>query len=413
MIRHEAPMIRKEIRADAAYSVVEFQGVRRVFATAAPNRGGALWQQAESALQTVQAIFREEGVPGSVVMQSVFLKNVADQAACRRFVEEFYGQEMPATNYVSQPPCDGKLLAIEAWGLGGEQVQIERFGKGLVTARHDGVTWAYLADVRPETTAQSTCERSLSAFRSAGERLTSAGWRFDEVIRTWIYLGNITGLEGQTDRYRELNRARTDFYRNLKFGAGLVPRKWNQPVFPASTGIGAGGDDLAIGCLALRADRPQAAVFPLENPLQTSAYDYIHQHGIEKPKFVRAMAVVTGEWVATFISGTASITASESRHDNSVERQTRQSLDNIEALVASDNFQSHGLDGLRATLDDLVLARVYVKRQEDYGVARAICQARLGELPVIYAVGDICRPELLVEVEGITFSQVGRGPASQ
>jgi hypothetical protein len=27
----------------------------------------------------------------------------------------------------------------------------------------------------------------------------------------------------------------------------------------------------------------------------------------------------------------------------------------------------------------------------------------LGDLPTIYAVGDICRPELLVEIEGIAF----------
>ena len=274
----------------------------------------------------------------------------------------------------------------------------------MVTARHDGVTWAYLADAHPETAARSTCDRSLSAFRSAGERLHSAGWRFDEVIRTWLYLGKITGREGQTSRYRELNRARADFYEKLKFGAGLVPRAWNRPVFPASTAIGTAGDDVAIGCIALRTNRPEVALLPLENPLQTSAYDYAHQQGTEKPKFVHAVAVVTGELVTTLISGTASITASESRHDNSVERQTQQSLDNIEALIAPASFQRHGFCGLGATLNDLALARVYVKRPEDYDTVRAICRARLGPLPAIYVVGDICRPELLMEVEGITFS---------
>ena len=36
---------------------------------------------------------------------------------------------------------------------------------------------------------------------------------------------------------------------------------------------------------------------------------------------------------------------------------------------------------------------------------RAVCEARLGELPTIYAVADVCRPELLLEIEGIAFSQ--------
>jgi hypothetical protein len=35
---------------------------------------------------------------------------------------------------------------------------------------------------------------------------------------------------------------------------------------------------------------------------------------------------------------------------------------------------------------------------------RAVCEQRLGELPTIYAIGDVCRPDLLVELEGIAFS---------
>jgi len=400
-------MIHKTILADAGCSVVEFDGVRRVFATVAPCRGVTLLEQTESALQTIQTLFREEASSGSIVMQSVFLKDIEDQAACRRIVEEFYGHKLPATSYISQTPCDGKLLSIEAWGLAGgsDDLQIVYCGEGMAIARHHGAAWAYLADVHPETAAGSTYDRSLSAFRTAGEQLNSIGWRFDDVIRTWLYLGDITGKEGQTCRYLELNRARTDFYRNLKFGDGLVPRERNKTVFPASTGIGAGGNDLAIGCIALRANRPDVALFPLENPLQTSAYDYAHRCGTETPKFVRAMAVATGELVTTFISGTASITASESRHDNSVEQQTHQTIENIGALIASDSFRRHGLRSPGATLDDLAVARVYVKRQEDCDAVRTICRARLGEVPTIYVVGDICRPELLMEIEGVAFSR--------
>jgi enamine deaminase RidA (YjgF/YER057c/UK114 family) len=117
------------------------------------------------------------------------------------------------------------------------------------------------------------------------------------------------------------------------------------------------------------------------------------------------MAVAAGEFVTTFISGTASITTSETQHANDLERQTQQTLDNIEALIAADNFRGHGFPSLGATLGDLAIARIYIKRQEDYPQARAICRQRLGELPAIYVVADICRPELLVEIEGIAFSR--------
>lgn len=45
-----------------------------------------------------------------------------------------------------------------------------------------------------------------------------------------------------------------------------------------------------------------------------------------------------------------------------------------------------------------------MKHQEDYEKTRAVCEDRLGKLPNIYAVADVSRPDLLVEIEGIAFS---------
>ncbi len=404
-------MIRKELREGLAYSVVELDGVRQVFAAVLPCCGETFVEQTEDVLHALSTIFHKEGVAGSIVMQSVFLDNIDNQAACQRMMREFYGKDLPATAYIPQPPCEGNHLSIEAWGIGGNEheVNIERLGEELVLAHHQGITWAYLANVQPESSAESVYDRSLSAFQSAGVRLHDAGLRFDEVVRTWLYLGNITAAEGQTSRYLELNRARTDYYRNRNFGDGRVPREWNKPVFPASTGIGARGIEVALGCIALKAERPGAVLIPLENPGQTAAYDYAHQHGTKSPKFARAMAVVTGESVATFISGTASITASDTRYADNFQRQTQQTLDNIEVLISPDNFRQHGFPGMGATLGDLALARVYLKRPEDYGHARAICQKRWGKLPAIFVVGDICREELLVEIEAIAFSRRQNG----
>ena len=116
------------------------------------------------------------------------------------------------------------------------------------------------------------------------------------------------------------------------------------------------------------------------------------------------MAIATGNLATTFVSGTASITDSETRHVGDVEGQTHQTLDNIAALIGNDNFKRHGMPGLSATLDDMALVRVYIKRQEDYAKTRAVCESLLGELPTVYAVADVCRPELLVEIEGIAMS---------
>jgi hypothetical protein len=66
------------------------------------------------------------------------------------------------------------------------------------------------------------------------------------------------------------------------------------------------------------------------------------------------------------------------------------------------------LAGPGTTLAGLGLLRVYVKRAEDYPVVRAACEGRLGKLPVTYVVADVCRPDLLVEMEGVGFFPLAR-----
>ena len=62
------------------------------------------------------------------------------------------------------------------------------------------------------------------------------------------------------------------------------------------------------------------------------------------------------------------------------------------------------MPGMGATLDDMANVRVYVKRQQDYQKTKAVCQERLGALPIIYSIADVCRDDLLVEIEGMAFS---------
>ena len=143
---------------------------------------------------------------------------------------------------------------------------------------------------------------------------------------------------------------------------------------------------------------------PLENPRQVAAHDYDHRYGPQSPKFSRAMAIVGNAAAVVLVSGTASIIDSESHHVGDVAAQTRETLDNIAALISAENFRRHGQRGLGAALDDVASLRVYVKRREDYAVVQNACRARLGDVPAVYTVADLCRPELLVEIEGIAFS---------
>ena len=398
-------MIRKESIPGVKYSVVDLNGVRHVFADAVPSAGGDWESQAREALGTLDAMARREGIAGSIVTQTVFLSDLRQVETCRRIICEFYGENLPATTYVPQPPCGGKLLEIEVMGVdcSGGKIEISRLSEKTVIAKHDDIVWVHCAHLVPQTPAETIYDRSLDVFHQVDSELAAGGSRFEQVIRTWIYLGDITGPEGESQRYKKLNRARTDFFKDKIFLQDRLPDGSARVHYPASTGIGADGREVIVSCLALVTDRADVIRLPLENPRQVSAHDYDHRYGSQSPKFSRAMAIISGDEACVLVSGTASIIDSETHHIGNVQAQTRETLDNIAALISKDNFRRHSQNGLGATLDDMVMARVYIKRQEDYPVVRDACRARLGDLPIVYAVADVCRPELLVEIEGVAF----------
>jgi hypothetical protein len=61
-----------------------------------------------------------------------------------------------------------------------------------------------------------------------------------------------------------------------------------------------------------------------------------------------------------------------------------------------------------AGLDDLPRIRDYLQGPQAFEKCITICERGFGWLPTIYAVADVCRPELLVEMEGESPSPVVR-----
>jgi enamine deaminase RidA (YjgF/YER057c/UK114 family) len=390
--------------------VVDADGVRHLFAVATAQRGANLHEQACDALKTIEAVTRNEGVLESIVHQAVFVSDAAQIAPCRQIIRGFYGDALPATSYIAQPPCAGQLLEIEVWAVGRTHgdVEIERRSEQATIVRHDGIVWRYCANVMPDASALGVYDGTLSVFRQMNDELAAAGFRFDQVVRTWLYLGDILGTDGPAQRYHELNRARSRFYEDVQFSESGTSAEIRSKAYPASTGIGADGNEIALGGIAMASERADVVVLPLENPRQTCACDYGPPYGTSSPKFSRATAIVTGATATLMISGTAGIVKSEARNIGDVAGQTHETLDNIAALISAENFGRHGVAGCGATLDDLALVRVYVKRPADYPAVRAVCEARLGAVPAVYAVADICRGELLVEIEGIAYCRRAR-----
>lgn len=391
--------------SDQQHSVIDLEKVHRVALMVTPEAKGDVIDQTWEAISTIRAVLKQQTSRMTVTAQTVFLRRAEDEVVCRRLFEAYFGLRTPATSYIVQPPCGGQSLAIEAWALGGNNVNVEFISPDVVAVNYDGLRWIHLGGIVSPGATASSHQQSEYVFAEMAKRLKEANASFRDVVRTWLYTGNITEVENGVERYRELNRARTEFF-DAAHANGSMPSGPSGGIrYPASTGIGMRSSSIDIGCLALQTDRRDVRILSLENPGQTAAFDYDASFSVKSPKFSRAMAAVIGDYVTTWISGTASIIDSESVHLGDAARQTEQTIDNIQNLIAHENFTRHGAPGAGARLEDLAKVRVYVKRAEDYQACREVCERRLGSLPTIYAQADICRPELLVEIEGVAFSR--------
>lgn len=385
------------------FSVVDLGKSARVSLMLTPQPQGDFRKQAEKTLAAVEAILQKAPDKMAVTSQTVFLRDGADQAACKAIFERHYGKQAPLTSFVVQPPCSGAALALEAWGISGQGVCIERFGTKALAVSYDGVRWVHCAGMNSNVTGAYA--QTMDVLQQMQKALKKAEADFGHVVRTWFCLGRITDVEAGAQRYMELNRARSDFYDEVRFCCSLPVPTIPQGIYPASTGIGMTGEGLVASCLSLQTKRKDAFLLPLENPLQTPAYAYPPKYSVKSPKFARAKALVLGNYVTTWISGTASVVHSESRYSGDIDHQTNQTIDNIERLIAPENFSFHGINGAGATLRDIAKIRVYLRRAEDFATCKAICERRFGPVPAIYAIADICRAELLVEIEGVAFSR--------
>lgn len=386
------------------HSLIGLGALARLAVMIEPSGRGPFRKQAEELFTQLVCIMSHQCTPLTATTMMVFLRDGGDEMECRAVIQHHFGDVQPVLNFVVQPPCSGAALGVELWALGGTGVEVRRYNPHVISVEFEGIRWIHCGGVYGRPSEYGAYGESISAFRQLEQHLALANVGFGDVVRTWIYLNQITAGPDGKQRYQELNRARTDFFDDVKLCGTMAGPGAPERIYPASTGIGTQGGNIVMSCMALASERRDVFVMPLENPQQTSAYAYERVYSPKTPKFSRAMAVVQGRFVATLVSGTASIVNSVTMHHGDVVQQTRQTLENIEKLVAPENFARHGLAGGGATLKDIAKLRVYVKHVEDYERCRACCEELLPGVPAIYLHADVCRPDLLVEIEAVTFS---------
>ena len=286
---------------------------------------------------------------------------------------------------VQTPVLGANARRYEVWRSG----QNARWGeRGRIQYRHvAGVVFGRLSIFESEIAAVPPAASALQsatelAYREIFAVLQTLG--MPHLVRVWNYLPDINAETHGSERYWQFNSARQDAF--IACGRTVTG------AVPAACGVGSPlGTPLVIYFLA-SSNAPTA----IENPRQVSAYHYPPQYSPRSPTFSRACTVNFASAPALFISGTASILGHATVHLGDAAAQTRETLRNIKALLGAANSTAASPPFTIGAL----WYKAYVRHSSDLAAIESELRAGLGAgAQVLYLHADLCRPELLVEIE--------------
>lgn len=285
---------------------------------------------------------------------------------------------------------DPRRLIIPLTSLGNSGIEGEfwRSTRRLRYAHKDGfasVSSGQIMLVRlhlPENKLIHFEDSIFSAYKNLYRLIADAGHPY--LLRVWHYLSDINGGCGDEERYRRFCVGR---YRALSMNDGF------ERYLPAASAIGSQkGAGLYLFAIASRLPG-----LPVENPHQVSAYRYPSLYGPRSPSFVRGLLAPWADGAQLFVSGTASILGHSTRHRGDVLAQAHQAIANVEAVRLS--AARHYLSELNHSNFKLESCYLYIRNEVDASIVSQLVPDLLGFRGVQLLSGDICRRDLLVEVE--------------
>ena len=377
-------------RRSAATLQVTEAGPTQAYLVAAATQGHATAQTAAATYEQIARELRERHL--EIVQERIFGSRAVWPTirSVRRRLFQSQGLEAggPLTYIQGRPPWGRGLSGVII-----RAVQKRRPGDRLWTIRHrgwpvgrgwqrQGHTTLILQNLQGLSPGSNGANRPpLQARRlltQANHILNEQGAAYRDVVRTWFYLKDILAW------YADFNQARTAMYREF----GLLPGKAdNGYKLPSSTGIQGTPPSGAAGALDLLAVVGPSGSRPVQHlcsPGQPEAFSY-------GSAFSRGILIEEPEVSLVQLSGTAAIDAQgQSLYPNDVRAQIDCTFEKIELLLGQ----------VGATPSDVAAASVLVKYPEQAQIYRERAAARgLQEIPAVVTVADICRPELLFEMD--------------
>jgi enamine deaminase RidA (YjgF/YER057c/UK114 family) len=380
-----------------------------------PSKGNALKAKLFDCIDQLTAILApKESLVSRILKLTLFIhsEDNADFQRKRyqvtRILKDFFRGDLPPFSIIAQPPEGGFEVALYTEALSPETVNATIHYKLTEEITYCSVQYGsyrevYGAGLTVGNRLRGTRNQSTAAFQLMKHILEKEQMVLGDIVRQWNYIEDILHIRptpsGNRQNYQEFNDVRHQFYSDSFFPAG----------FPAATGIGMkhGGVVLEFQAL-LPSDRLD--LVPLSNPLQIDAHRYSQEvlvgdpqrknHPKASPLFERGKYLGLDTSGIIYISGTAAVREQATSPEKDIESQTRITIENILKLISENNLRNHGIE-ISAGPCPLSYLRAYVRHREDLPVVKKICQQSFGNVPSNYLMADICRDDLLVELEGV------------
>ncbi|MDQ8202092.1 Rid family hydrolase [Pelagicoccus sp. SDUM812003] len=379
-----AKLVERETYSDY-YITVESPNVGAVEEQVAAIYAEAIELVVEKEIQVLQ-----EKIHGSADALDAFCK-----AREKLFEKAGLDKSLPFT-YVEGRPLDGQdIVSLQIWGIVAKSDSIK------VEKHFESETPSFLwktkdfellyspqihgYDEKDKENKPNVTDQCQTMFERCSSVLDNFGMDFKRVARTWIYCRRLL------DWYGELNRVRTEHFKKAGIFSTGKP-----PVYPASTGIQGrfGNEECFLDLLAVKNVSEKGIEM---TPIVTTSRQ--HQAFGYGSAFSRGMVLTHEGYRTVYVSGTASInTAGESTYIGNAEIQALDTLMNIAAL----------LEDQGGSLKDIHMGVVYCKTQEVYqDYKRALRLLGIPEMPLVCVEADVCRHELLIEIELVAVIKDG------
>lgn len=373
-----------------------------------PASGTGFEEQVRNCIEQLQEfIHREEDLHYLITQQTFFIAAKSREqyeersGIIREELLKITGTSQPATSVVAQSPAGDLDVVLELICIRAAE------DKQVIYKSLEGINYTVIEYQRYKTVhgaglmgrvGDSITEASERAFEMALAILNKEGLSLKNIVRQWNYIENIAiveDVENAPQNYQDFNDVRARYYDQVNFDQG----------YPAATGIGQDTGGIIIGFIAV-SDSNMISIKPIANPGQVDAHRYsemvLEGNSEEKctPKFERAKLVTIGSRDYIYVSGTASILGEETVHVGHVEKQTLTTIENIKRLFSKENQEALGLD---FDVDKIEFShlRVYVKHRQDIPAVKKVCDSELNCKSSLFLESDVCREDLLVEIEGV------------